>query len=157
MPKAFTAVLAEHLSKNARKPVVEGRDGMPVKSNGIYLAPGDFHMTVRRSGAGVVIGLDQRPQENYCRPAVDPMFRSAAEVYGDSALGVVLTGMGHDGQNGSEHLVKTGAQILAQDEATSVVWGMPGSVVQAGLAEQVKPINQIGTTIMNIVSGGRQR
>ena len=157
MPKAFTAVLAEHLSKNARKPVVEGRDGMPVKPSGIYLAPGDFHMTVRRNGTSVVIGLDQRPQENYCRPAVDPMFRSAAEVYGDSALGVVLTGMGHDGQQGSEHLVKTGAQILAQDEATSVVWGMPGSVVQAGLAEQVKPINQIGTTIMNIVSGGRQR
>ncbi len=157
MPKAFTAVLAEHLSKNARKPVVEGRDGMPVKSNGIYLAPGDFHMTVRRSGAGIVIGLDQRPAENYCRPAVDPMFRSAAEVYNNSALGVVLTGMGHDGCKGAEDMVKTGAQIIAQDEASSVVWGMPGSIVQAGLAEQIKPISQIGSTIMNIVSGGNQR
>ncbi|PHS27899.1 MAG: chemotaxis response regulator protein-glutamate methylesterase [Robiginitomaculum sp.] len=155
MPKAFTAVLAEHLSKNARKPVVEGRDGMPVKSNGIYLAPGDFHMTVRRSGSGIVIGLDQRPQENYCRPAVDPMFRSAAEVYNNTALGVILTGMGHDGCAGAEQMVKTGAQIIAQDEASSVVWGMPGSVVQAGLAEQIKPINQIGYTIMKIVSGGK--
>ena len=155
MPKAFTAVLAEHLSKNARKPVVEGRDGMPVKSSGIYLAPGDFHMTVRRAGSGIVIGLDQRPQENYCRPAVDPMFRSAAEVYNNTALGVILTGMGHDGCAGAEQMVKTGAQIIAQDEASSVVWGMPGSVVQAGLAEQIKPINQIGNTIMKIVSGGK--
>jgi len=126
-----------------------------VKSNGIYLAPGDFHMTVRRAGSGIVIGLDQRPQENYCRPAVDPMFRSAAEVYNNTALGVILTGMGHDGCAGAEQMVKTGAQIIAQDEASSVVWGMPGSVVQAGLAEQIKPINQIGYTIMKIVSGGK--
>ncbi len=157
MPKAFTAVLAEHLTKNARKPVIEGRDGMPVKPDGIYVAPGDFHMTVRRNGSSIVIGLDQRPQENYCRPAVDPLFRSAAEVYGNAALGVVLTGMGHDGRDGAKDMVEAGAQIIAQDEASSVVWGMPGSIVQAGFAEQIKPINQIGSTIMNIVSGGNQK
>jgi len=88
---------------------------------------------------------------------VDPMFRSAAEVYGNAALGVVLTGMGHDGRDGAEQMVKAGALILAQDEASSVVWGMPGSVVQAGLAEHIKPINQIGSTIMNIISGGNQK
>jgi two-component system, chemotaxis family, protein-glutamate methylesterase/glutaminase len=157
MPKAFTSVLAEHLSKNARKPVIEGRDGMPVKPGGIYVAPGDYHMTVRRSGASVVIGLDQRPKENYCRPAVDPMMRSAAEVYGNAAIGVILTGMGHDGCAGVEQMAKTGALIIAQDEASSVVWGMPGSVAQAGLAEQLKPLNQIGQAIMNTISGGNQK
>ncbi len=152
MPKAFTAVLAEHLSKSARRLVVEGRDGMPVKQDGIYLAPGDYHMTVRRAGTGLVIGLDQRPPENFCRPAVDPMLRSAANIYRDAALCVILTGMGHDGCAGAKEMVKTGAQIIAQDEASSVVWGMPGSIVQAGLAEQIKPLNQIGETIMRIVS-----
>ncbi len=157
MPKAFTAVLAEHLSKSARKPVVEGRDGMPVKQDGIYLAPGDFHMTVRRAGSGLVIGLNQRPPENYCRPAVDPMFRSAAEIYRNAALGVILTGMGHDGCDGAKDMVTAGAMVIAQDEASSVVWGMPGSVVEAGLAEQIKPLNQIGATIMRIVSGEIQK
>lgn len=151
MPKAFTTVLAEHLSKTARRTVVEGRDGMPLKANGIYLAPGDFHMTVRRSGASIVLGLDQRPQENYCRPAVDPMFRSAASVYGNAALGVVLTGMGHDGCSGAEDLIKTGAQIIAQDEASSVVWGMPGAVAEAGLATTIKPLNQIARTIVQTI------
>lgn len=157
MPKAFTAVLAEHLSKTARKLVVEGRDGMPVKANGIYLAPGDFHMTVRRTGTGVVLGLDQRPPENYCRPAVDPLFRSGASVYGDAALAVILTGMGHDGRDGAGEFAKVGARILVQDEASSVVWGMPGSVAEAGFADQIKPLNQMGTTIMNIVTKEIQR
>ncbi len=153
MPKAFTKVLAEHLTKASRKLVVEGRDGMPVKANGVYLAPGDYHMTVRRKGATVVIGLDQRPPENYCRPAVDPMFRSAAEIYGNKALGVVLTGMGHDGCAGAENMVKTGAAIIAQDEATSVVWGMPGSIARAGLAQSIQPLKQVAPTVLRMVSG----
>ena len=157
MPKAFTKVLAEHLSKAAGKPVVEGRDGMPVKSNGIYLAPGDYHMTVRRGGSSIVIGLDQRPPENYCRPAVDPLFRSAAKVYRDGVLGVILTGMGHDGCAGARALVAAGARIVAQDEASSVVWGMPGSVVHEGLAEEIQPLGQIGATIIRIASKGEHK
>ncbi len=157
MPKAFTKVLAEHLSKAAGKLVVEGRDGMPVKSNGIYLAPGDYHMTVRRGGSSIVIGLDQRPPENYCRPAVDPMFRSAAKIYRDGVLGVILTGMGHDGCAGAKDLVAAGARVIAQDEASSVVWGMPGSVVQQGLAEEIVPLGQIGATIIRIASRGAHK
>ncbi len=157
MPKAFTKVLAEHLSKAAGRLVVEGRDGMPVKSGGIYLAPGDYHMTVRRGGSSIVIGLDQRPPENYCRPAVDPLFRSAAKIYRDGVLGVILTGMGHDGCAGAKTLVEAGSRIIAQDEASSVVWGMPGSVVQAGLAEEIVPLDQIGATIINIASRGAHK
>ncbi|VAV92930.1 Chemotaxis response regulator protein-glutamate methylesterase CheB [hydrothermal vent metagenome] len=153
MPKTFTAVLAEHLSKVARKPVVEGKDGMPVKPGGIYLAPGGYHMTLRKAGLSVVIGLDQKPPENYCRPSVDPMFRSAAKVYGNRAMAIMLTGMGHDGRDGTKEMFDVGSRVLAQDEASSVVWGMPGAVAQAGLAHQILPITKIGSTVLRIVQG----
>lgn len=153
MPKTFTAVLAEHLGKVARKPVVEGREGMPVKPGGIYVAPGDYHMTVRRSGMGVVISLNQKPPENYCRPSVNPMFASAASVYGNKALSVMLTGMGQDGLDGTKIMGEAGSRIIIQDEASSVVWGMPGAVFNAGLANEVLPMAKIGPKIIQIVQG----
>ncbi len=153
MPKTFTTVLAEHLSKSAGKKVIEGRDGMPVKPGGIYLAPGEYHMRVRKSGMGVVIGIDQKPPENYCRPSVDPMFRSAAEVYGKRAMAIMLTGMGHDGRDGTKQMHDAGSQVLVQDEASSVVWGMPGAVAEAGLAHQILPISKIGPNVLRIVQG----
>lgn len=153
MPKTFTRVLAEHLTKAAGKKVVEGDDGMPVRENGVYLAPGEYHMTVRKHGAGQVIGLDQKPPENYCRPSVDPLFRSAAKVYGNKALVIMLTGMGHDGREGTRELAAAGCRVIAQDEASSVVWGMPGAVVEAGLAHEVLPLDKIAPRVLRIFQG----
>jgi two-component system chemotaxis response regulator CheB len=153
MPKTFTTVLAEHLTKSAGKKVIEGVDGMPVKPGGVYLAPGGFHMTVRKAGMGVVIQLDQKPPENYCRPSVDPMFRSAAKVYGKRALAIMLTGMGHDGRDGTRDMFDAGCQVIVQDEASSVVWGMPGAVAEAGLAHKIIPLSKIGPNVLRIVQG----
>ena len=153
MPKTFTVVLAEHLSRTARKKVVEGCDGMPVKPGGIYLAPGDFHMTVRKAGMGTVIGLNQKPPENYCRPSVNPLFRSAAKVYANKALAIMLTGMGQDGLEGTQSLHDAGNRVIAQDEASSVVWGMPGAIANAGLAHEILPITKIGPKVLQIVQG----
>lgn len=153
MPKTFTRVLAEHLSKAAGKKVVEGVDGMPVRENGVYVAPGEYHMTVRKHGVGHVIGLDQKPPENFCRPSVDPLFRSAAKVYGNKALAIMLTGMGHDGRDGTRDMVTAGCRMIAQDEASSVVWGMPGAVVEAGLAHEVLPLDKIAPRVLRIFQG----
>ena len=153
MPKTFTTVLAEHLSKSARKLVIEGRDGMPVKPNGVYLAPGGSHMTVRQTGSSVVIGLDQKPPENFCRPSVDPMFRSGVKIYGKRTMALMLTGMGRDGHDGTQDMFDAGARVLAQDEASSIVWGMPGAIVQSGLAHEVLPLTKIGTRVLQIIQG----
>jgi len=153
MPKTFTTVLAEHLSRTAKKKVVEACEGMPIKSGGVYIAPGDFHMTVRRAGVGVVLGLNQKPPENYCRPSVNPMFRSAAKVYGNKALVIMLTGMGQDGLEGTQILHEAGNRIIAQDEASSVVWGMPGAIANAGLTHEILPITKIGAKVLQIVQG----
>jgi two-component system chemotaxis response regulator CheB len=110
---------------------------MLVEGRNIYIAPGDFHMRIAKKGATYAISLDQGEPENSCRPAVDVMFRSVADVYGGGVLGVILTGMGQDGLRGMERLRANGSYIVAQDEASSVVWGMPGAVVNAGLADSV--------------------
>ncbi len=153
MPPAFTAILAEQLNGVSTRPVVEARDGMLVERGGGYLAPGGYHMTVRRDGRRCVIALNQEAPEHYCRPAVDPLFRSAAHAYGAAALGVVLTGMGRDGEAGSAALVRAGATVLAQDEDSSAVWGMPGAVDGAGLAALVAPPERLGTAIVNLTKG----
>ncbi|MFT4089905.1 MAG: chemotaxis response regulator protein-glutamate methylesterase [Asticcacaulis sp.] len=140
MPAAFTTILAEHLDKALDLKVVEATDGLTVQPRHVYIAPGDFHMTLKGSSLAPVIKLDQGPQINWCRPAVDPLFASASEVYGKNLIGVVLTGMGHDGRDGAKILSEAGATVMAQDEATSVVWGMPGAVAEAGLAEFIKPV-----------------
>src|SRR6185312_13495276 len=131
---------AEHLDKALPQKVQEAKDGMLIESRNIYIAPGDWHMTIKNDPICKQIRLDQGPQVNWCRPAVDPLFKSAAEIYGNHALGVILTGMGHDGRDGAQALVNAGASVMAQDEASSVVWGMPGAVAEAGLAEIIKPV-----------------
>jgi two-component system, chemotaxis family, protein-glutamate methylesterase/glutaminase len=153
MPAMFTKILAEHLSKQTRATVVEGADGMEARPGVFYIAPGDRHMIISRKLGVTRIILNQNPPENFCRPAVDPLFRSAAEHYGDRALAVILTGMGQDGCAGARPLVQTGAALIAQDEESSVVWGMPGAVARAGLACAVKPLNQIAPAILNVLRG----
>ena len=137
MPPVFTRLLAERLQTLTKLRVREATEGMAVETGNVYVAPGDYHMQVARKGIGVIIKLDQNEPENSCRPAVDVMFRSAAEVYAGGALAVILTGMGRDGLRGIERLRASGSYVVAQDEASSVVWGMPGAVVTAGLADSV--------------------
>jgi two-component system chemotaxis response regulator CheB len=149
MPPLFTHLLAERLT--AKGPLVfhEAKAGDVLKAGECWIAPGDYHMRVERAGVQgqVVVRLDQGPPENSCRPAVDVLFRSVAEVYGNRALAIILTGMGQDGLKGAEQLRARGAQIIAQDEASSVVWGMPGFVVRAGLADCVLPLSEIAAEV----------
>jgi len=154
MPAEFTRTLARMLDQVTPFEAKEAVAGEPVKPGVIYVAPGNFHLTVRRTATGQVItALDQEEPINWCRPSADPLFRSAAEVWGGAALGVVLTGMGHDGRDGARVLAGKGGRIIAQDEATSVVWGMPGAVVQAGLAEQVLPLAEIAPFLAGLMGG----
>lgn len=153
MPPMFTAVLAEHLAKRLGGRASEAVDGELLKPGYVYVAPGDRHMRVERKAGVVRIALDSSPPVNFCRPAVDPLFISAAEVFGAAVVGCVLTGMGADGRTGAEAIVGRGGVVLAQDEATSVVWGMPGAVAQAGLATAVKPLNEIGPAVLAMAQG----
>ncbi|NKB20160.1 MAG: chemotaxis-specific protein-glutamate methyltransferase CheB [Alphaproteobacteria bacterium] len=147
MPATFTGILAQHISKAADRDAREAEDGEIVQPNRIYIAPGNFHMIVEGSAVEPVIRLSQDPPENFCRPAVDPMFRSLAQVFGQKLLSVILTGMGHDGLEGSRVVVDAGGGLISQDEATSVVWGMPGAVATAGLCSDVLPVDQIAARI----------
>lgn len=152
MPPTFTAILAEHIAKASGRPSVEATDGTRIQSGHIYVAPGDYHMVVRNGGAE--IGLNQDPPENFCRPAVDPMLRSMADIYGDEMLIIILTGMGHDGLQGGRYAIDKGASIVAQDETTSIVWGMPGAVATAGLCSAVLPVSHIGDHVIKLIKGG---
>ncbi|WP_373297904.1 protein-glutamate methylesterase/protein-glutamine glutaminase [Thalassobaculum fulvum] len=147
MPPTFTTILAEHIKRSTGWECVEATDGMPVVPGRVHLARGDHHMRVTGTPASAVIKLDQGPPENFCRPAVDPMLRSIVEVWGGRALAVILTGMGHDGQKGCSGLVEAGGTVVAQDEATSVVWGMPGAVARAGLCTAVLPLGDIAAWV----------
>jgi two-component system chemotaxis response regulator CheB len=154
MPALFTKILAEHLTKACPLRCKEAEDGERLAAGGLYIAPGDFHLTVRKDAAGFYAVLDQTPPINFCRPAVDPLFQSVTEVTGGKALGIILTGMGHDGREGARILRNAGGTILAQDEATSVVWGMPGAVAAAGLADEILPLNRIGAAIAQRAKNG---
>ena len=143
MPPIFTKMLAERLCKASAMPCHEAEDRQLIKPGHIYLAPGGRHMEIMREGGTVRAHLQDGPPENSCRPAVDVLFRSVVAVYGSAILGVILTGMGQDGKRGCEMIRELGGQVLAQNEATSVVWGMPGAVVKAGLADAILPISEI--------------
>lgn len=156
MPATFTTILAAHLDKITPATVVEGKDGLPVRPGHIYIAPGEYHMVMTRRAGSVVIQLNKGPAENFCRPAVDPMFRAAAAAYGPDLLAVVLTGMGHDGAAGSQEVLKHKGSVIAQDEASSVVWGMPGAVAAAGAACAIEPLEQIGRSVVDIFNGKRR-
>lgn len=143
MPPVFTAMLAQRLDKISPLTVREAAAGDVPRAGEVLVAPGDWHLRVRPHAGGVQVALDQGPQENFCRPAVDVLFRSAVETYGGRCVAAVLTGMGQDGLAGAQLLATAGAPIYVQDEATSVVWGMPGAVANAGLATQILPIERI--------------
>jgi two-component system chemotaxis response regulator CheB len=155
MPPLFTRLLAERLNNLSRLEVREGKAGERLRRGQIWIAPGDQHMTVVRRGAEFVLGINHDAQENSCRPAVDVLFRSAAQAYGANVLAVVLTGMGADGTRGSADVKDAGGEIIVQDEASSVVWGMPGSVVASGLAHRVYPLADIGAEVVRRVSARR--
>jgi two-component system chemotaxis response regulator CheB len=151
MPPMFTRLLAERLSAEYPIRVQEASSGSVLKPGHAWIAPGDYHMIVVRDGLQVRLLLHLDPPENSCRPAVDVLFRSVAKTFGPNALAVILTGMGQDGLRGCEAIREAGGQVLAQDEATSVVWGMPGCVARAGLADRVLPISLIVDEIMRRV------
>jgi two-component system chemotaxis response regulator CheB len=155
MPPVFTRQFAGRLDRQHKVRVVEAAGGETLEPGTVYIAPGDFHLEVQQRGAAVVTRLQQGPPENFCRPAVDVLFRSAATVYGGDVLGVVLTGMGADGRRGSEQLVARGSSVIVQDEATSVVWGMPGAVAGAGLAEEVLALDELGPATLQRLSAHR--
>ncbi|MBL8831878.1 MAG: chemotaxis response regulator protein-glutamate methylesterase [Rhodospirillales bacterium] len=153
MPATFTTILAEHITRTAKRPCAEGVDGQALEAGRIYLAPGDNHMKIETQGTQKVIRLTKEPPENFCRPAVDPMFRSLAAAYGAAVLGVVLTGMGSDGTKGGKVLVEAGGTVIAQDEATSVVWGMPGAAANAGICSAVLPLDKLPAEIAKLAGG----
>ncbi len=147
MPATFTTILAEHVGRASGYVSAEGVDGEPVRGGRVYVAPGDFHMTIENAHGEKVVRLLKTPPENFCRPSVDPMLRSLVAVYGGRVLALILTGMGHDGLEGGKRVVEAGGTLVAQDEATSVVWGMPGAVAMAGLCSAVLPLDEIGPVI----------
>lgn len=155
MPPMFTQMLANQLNAQARIKVIESFDGVEVQSGCAYVAPGDHHMEVKVKDGKVFIFLNQNPPENSCRPSVDVTFRSVAEVYGSNTLAIVLTGMGQDGLRGCERIREYGGRILVQDEKTSVVWGMPGAVARAGLADEILPIGEIAPAIVRLIGESR--
>lgn len=151
MPPLFTRFLAERLAAHSSIKVAEAEEGMRVEAGKALIAPGDYHMKLARRDGEVLVRLDQGPPENSCRPSVDVLFRSVEEVYGGAAISVILTGMGQDGLRGAQVLKARGAWVIAQDEASSVVWGMPGAVVQAGLADRVVSLEQVASEILKLV------
>lgn len=148
MPPLFTAMFAERLDRVAKVPVREAADGDAVLAGEVLLAPGGRHLVVHRDGGAVRVVLDDGAPENFCRPAVDTLFRSAADVYGGNAVVLVLTGMGHDGLVGCRLLAERGARVIVQDEESSVVWGMPGAIATAGLAHEVLPLEAIADRLV---------
>lgn len=153
MPKTFTSLLAQHITQNSGVPCSEGKEGEAIKPGHAYVAPGGYHMTFRKSGESVTTHINEDPPENFCRPSVNPMLRSLFPIYGGRILCVILTGMGNDGSQACNDLVAQGGQVIAQDEETSVVWGMPGAVAMAGLCSAVLPYNDIAPWIRNAVKG----
>ncbi len=152
MPPMFTRLLADRLDTLCRLRVQEGREGQTLQPGQVWIAPGDHHMTVARNGAEWLLGIQQGARENSCRPAVDVLFRSAARAYGANVLAVVLTGMGADGTRGCAAVREAGGAVIVQDEASSVVWGMPGSVVNASLADGIYPLGGIARQLVRRVS-----
>ncbi len=151
MPPTFTKILAEHIGKLGIRPCTEARDGEVLEAGHIYLAPGDHHLLVTAAGQTLRAKLTRDPPENFCRPSVDPMLRSAAAACDGHVLVVMLTGMGHDGLAGTRQVVESGGAAIAQDEATSVVWGMPGAIAQAGLCHAVLPLPEIAPKVLEMV------
>ncbi len=152
MPETFTKILADHLQQKCGVQSHEGADGMPVENGHYYIAPGGKHMLFKERNGQLFIKLNDGPEENFCKPAVDPMMRSLIEIYGEKILCAILTGMGQDGLLGARALVENNGRVIAQDEASSVVWGMPGAVATDGICSAVMPLNDIGGWLKRAVS-----
>jgi len=154
MPPNFTTILAEHLSKSSGRKCVESKTGEVVVGGGIYLAAGDFHMIPEKAAGGqIVLKNTQDEPENFCRPAADPMLRALSAIYGRQLAVVVLTGMGHDGMRGAKEVVAAGGSVIAQDEASCVVYGMPKAVVENKLCRAVLPLSEIGQYLIRQIEG----
>ncbi|MTI44935.1 two-component system chemotaxis response regulator CheB [Roseibium hamelinense] len=153
MPPTFTSILAEHVGKAALRPSKEGEDGEVLRPGHIYVAPGGKHMVIEKDAGAVKIRLNDGPPVNFCKPAVDPLFDSVAKVFGSASLAVILTGMGHDGANGIGTIASGGGSIITQDEATSVVWGMPGAAAATGLCSDILPLADIGPKLARVLKG----
>ncbi len=151
MPATFTSLLAGHISRASSAPCTEARDGDAILPGHMYVAPGEYHMLAEWGTDSKVIRLSKSDPENYCRPAVDPMLRSLAALYGSKVLVIVLTGMGSDGKNGASAVVDAGGSVVAQDEESCVVWGMPGAVATAGLCSAVLPLSEIASYVRKLV------
>ncbi|MGK5171054.1 protein-glutamate methylesterase/protein-glutamine glutaminase [Geodermatophilus sp. CPCC 205761] len=155
MPPVFTRQFAQRLDRLCALRVVEAVDGTQLAPGTVHLAPGDHHLTIRSTGRGLTTALSQSPPENFCRPAVDPLFRSAVDAFDGAVLGVVLTGMGSDGRAGAGRIREAGGAVVVQDQATSVVWGMPGAVAAAGLADEILPLDRVAEAIHRRLSAPR--
>lgn len=153
MPATFTKILADHIRQQTGVPTHEGAQDMVLENGHAYVAPGGFHMLLVKKEGRTVIQLNDGPPENFCKPSVEPMLRSAIDLYGNKVLGVILTGMGNDGLGASKTLVERGGRVIAQDEETSIVWGMPGAVARAGICTAVLPLKEIGPWVKNAVAG----
>jgi len=154
MPPSFTSIMADHISKQTGWSCSEGKDGDVLQAGQVYLAPGDYHMLVVEKDGKRVIKLDQGPPENFCRPAVDVMLRSVAKSFGGNVLVMILTGMGADGLKGGQSIIESGGTMIAQDEETSVVWGMPGAVATNGLCCAVLPLDELPSYVENFITRG---
>lgn len=152
MPPTFTTIFAKHLESVAGLPAAEGQDGDTLKPGHIYVAPGDYHMSVRSNGGTPVLSLDDGPPVNYCRPAVDRLFLSAADIYGPTCLAIVLTGMGSDGCAGARQISEKGGLVVIQDEASSVVWGMPGAIAEMGFEDAQFSISNMAPGIKSLLA-----
>ncbi len=157
MPPVFTKQFADRLDGRCALTVREAARGVPLLPGTVLIAPGDWHLRVRRAGGRATAMLDQETPENYCRPAVDVLFRSVAESYGGRVLGLVLTGMGSDGARGAAEIVRAGGSVLVQDRASSVVWGMPGAIAAAGLASAQLPLADVAPAVLERLGGGPPR
>ncbi len=151
IPPEFTEVITSHIERVTNMPTHAARQGEEVAKGHIYLSPGHLHLGVGRFAGTPVIALSDEPPENFCKPSVDVLFRSAARIYGNQLIGIVLTGMGSDGLAGSRTIVTAGGMVIAQDAASSTVWGMPRAVVNEGLAHAVLPVDAIGPTVCSLL------
>lgn len=157
MPATFTQILAEQIKRVSGRPAAEAVDGEPIVGGRVYVAPGGWHMVARRENGVAVIGLNQEPPQHFCRPAVDPMLASLAEVYGPGVLACILTGMGSDGAKGCEKVAASGGRFVVQDEASSAVWGMPGAAAKTGLASRIVPGGEMAATLAQMALGAPAR
>jgi two-component system chemotaxis response regulator CheB len=155
MPPTFTTILAEHIARATGRPAHEGQNGEMLAPGRIYVAPGAHHMMIARDGERARIVINDDPPVNFCRPSVDPLFASAAATFGPATLALVLTGMGSDGTDGASIIAEAGGSVIAQDEATSVIWGMPGSAAEAGICAGILPLESIAPRVGELVRGVR--